>query len=113
MAIIDTTPAWKPVVDALERLAPGGRLVVNAIRKMPDDQQELLSLDYATHLWMEREVKTVANVTRADVREMLAVAVEMSLRPTVEELPLERANEALESLRRGRIKGAAVLTIDR
>jgi propanol-preferring alcohol dehydrogenase len=113
-AIIDTTPAWKPVVDALERLEPGGRLIVNAIRKMKDDQEELLRLDYATHLWMEREVKSVANVTRADVREMLAAAVEMRLRPTVEEMPLERANDALDALRQGEaVHGARVLRVTR
>jgi propanol-preferring alcohol dehydrogenase len=111
-AIIDTTPAWKPVVDALERLEPGGRLVVNAIRKMTDDRQELLRLDYATHLWMEREVKSVANVTRADVREMLSAAVEMQLRPTVDELSLEHANEAFDALRRGKaVHGARVLRV--
>jgi hypothetical protein len=53
------------VVEALERIEPGGRLVVNAIRKMTDDRAELLRLDYAAHLWMEREVKTVDEVTRA------------------------------------------------
>jgi propanol-preferring alcohol dehydrogenase len=111
-AIIDTTPAWKPVIDALEQLEPGGRLVINAIRKMTDDQEELLRLDYARHLWMEREVKSVANVTRADVREMLAAAVEMHLQPTVEEMPLEHANEALDSLRRGEaVHGARVLRV--
>jgi propanol-preferring alcohol dehydrogenase len=111
-AIIDTTPAWKPVIEGLERLESGGRLVVNAIRKMTNDQQELLRLDYSTHLWMEREVKSVANVTRTDVREVLAVAVEMRLRPTVDEMPLERANEALDALRRGEaVHGARVLRV--
>src|SRR6185369_12378366 len=56
------------------RLRPDGRLVINAIRKSRADQGELESLDYARHLWMEREIKSVANVTRADVREMLADA---------------------------------------
>src|SRR5213078_3534371 len=45
-AIIDTTPAWKPVVDSLAHLMPGGRLVVNAIRKVRSDQNELERLDY-------------------------------------------------------------------
>ena len=111
-AIIDTTPAWSPVLDALAQLAPGGRLVINAIRKMRDDQQALLGLDYATHLWMEREVKTVANVTRLDVREMLVAATELGLRPTVSELPLERANDALDALRRGEgVRGATILRV--
>jgi len=111
-AIIDTTPVWTPVVDALAHLAPGGRLVVNAIAKQRGDQDALLRLDYAAHLWMEREIRSVANVTRADVREMLAAAVRLGLRPTVEELPLEQANDALDALRRGeRVRGARVLRV--
>ena len=112
-AIVDTTPAWKPVVAALEHLLPGGRLVINAIRKSRADEKELLSLDYAKHLWMEREIKTVANVTRADVREMLDAAVEMRLTPTIEELPLAEANTALSRLGRGEgIRGALVLRVE-
>ena len=111
-AIIDTTPAWKPIVSALAHLLPGGRLVINAIRKSRVDQSELLSLDYATHLWMEREIKSVANVTRADVREMLALAVEMKLEPSVEELPLAEANVALARIARGEgLRGALVLRV--
>ncbi len=63
-AVIDTTPAWTPVVKALENLEKGGRLVINAIRKMDVDKDVLLGLDYPTHLWLEKEVKSVANVTR-------------------------------------------------
>lgn len=111
-SIIDTTPAWKPVVDALPWLMPGGRLVINAIRKVNTDRDELLRIQYETHLWREREIKSVANVTRADVREMLAAAAEMNLRPTVELLPLEGAAEALERLRSATaIRGATVLRI--
>jgi propanol-preferring alcohol dehydrogenase len=111
-AIIDTTPAWKPLVDALPRLMPGGRLVVNAIRKMNRDRDELLRIDYATHLWREREIKSVANVARADVREMLEAAAELRLRPTVERLPLASANDAIERLRSGAaMRGAMVLDV--
>ena len=111
-AVIDTTPAWKPVLSALERLEPGGRLVINAIRKSRADQSELQSLDYAKHLWMEREIKSVANVTRADVREMLAAAVEMNLAASVEELPLSDANAALARMSRGAgVRGALVLRV--
>lgn len=112
-AVIDTTPAWKPIVDTIRHLIPGGRLVINAIRKMNRDREELLRLEY-TDLWREREIKTVANVTRADVREMLDAAVEIGLRPTVRELPLERANEALDRMRRGdSTRGAIVLRVQR
>ena len=111
-AIIDTTPVWAPVVDALAQLAPGGRLVINAIRKQRADQEALLRLDYTTQLWMERAITSVANVTRADVREMLAVAAAMRLQATVRELPLERANEALDALRQGEsVRGATVLRV--
>jgi propanol-preferring alcohol dehydrogenase len=111
-AIIDTTPAWKPVLSAMERLLPGGRLVINAIRKSRADQGELESLDYAKHLWMEREIKSVANVTRADVREVLVAAAEMNLHPSVEELPLSAANTALARVSRGEgVRGALVLRV--
>jgi len=111
-AIIDTTPAWRPVIDSLAHLAPGGRLVVNAIRKSTLDQQELAKLDYATHLWMEREIKSVANVTRADVREMLSAAVEIGLRATVTTLPLSAANAALEAMHSAAaVRGATVLSV--
>jgi propanol-preferring alcohol dehydrogenase len=111
-AIIDTTPAWKPVIDSLAHLMPGGRLVINAIRKTRADQTELQRLDYATHLWMEREIKSVANVTRADVRAVLEFADESGLRPTVETMPLEQANDALARLRDSTaIRGATVLSV--
>ena len=111
-AIIDTTPAWTPVVDALDHLSPGGRLVINAIAKLRTDKEALLRLDYQRHLWMEREIRSVANVTRRDVRETLAAAVALGLRPTVEELPFEQVSEALGSLRRGeRVRGARVLRV--
>lgn len=110
-AIIDTTPAWKPVVEALANLRPGGRLVINAIRKEDDDQDYLLRLSYHEHLWMEREIKTVANITHHDIAEFLPLAAEIPLRPTVTAYPLEAANEALVQLKRGRVQGAKVLKI--
>jgi propanol-preferring alcohol dehydrogenase len=111
-AIIDTTPAWKPIVCALRVLRPGGRLVVNAIRKESRDQSELLSLDYGRDLWMEKELKSVANVTRADVRETLEAAASREIEATVEELPLNRANDALEMQRApGGIRGSRVLRV--
>ncbi|MGE5375978.1 MAG: alcohol dehydrogenase catalytic domain-containing protein, partial [Bacteroidota bacterium] len=70
-AVIDTTPVWSPVGEAMKRLKPGGRLVINAIRKEEVDKQVLMNLDYPSQLWMEKEIKSVANVTRADVREFL------------------------------------------
>ncbi len=110
-AVIDTTPAWLPVLEALNNLAPDGRLVINAIRKEDRDKAALLKLDYPTHLWMEKEIKSVANVARRDVREFLQLAAEMQIKPEVQEYALEQANEALVELKSKKIRGAKVLRI--
>lgn len=110
--IIDTTPVWKPVVEALKNLEPGGRLVINAIRKEEIDKEYLLKLDYPAHLWLEKEIKSVANVTRQDVSEFLKLAAQVPIKPEVQEFKLEEANEALVELKTGRIRGAKVLKID-
>ena len=109
--IIDTTPVWKPVIDALKNLEPGGRLVINAIRKEEIDKDCLLQLDYPKHLWMEKEIKSVANVSRRDISEFLEIAAEISLKPEVLEFALEDANEALAELKAKKIRGAKVLII--
>jgi len=110
-SIIDTTPAWEPIVEALANLESGGRLVINAIRK-EGDKDSLLKLDYPAHLWLEKEIKSVANITRSDVKEFLSLAAEMNLKPEVQEYALEQANEALCELKIGKIRGAKVLKID-
>ena len=110
-AIIDTTPAWAPIVAALENLERGGRLVVNAIRKEDADKDALLGLDYPGHLWLEKEIKSVANVTRSDVRDFLRLAAGIPLRPEVQEYPLEEANRALIELKAKIIRGAKVLRV--
>jgi propanol-preferring alcohol dehydrogenase len=110
-AIIDTTPAWAPVVEALRNLGRGGRLVINAIRKEDRDKDALLGLDYSVHLWQEKEIKSVANVTRADVSEFLRLAAEVPLVPEVEEYPLEEANRAIRELTGGSVRGAKVLRV--
>lgn len=111
-AIIDTTPAWKPVVAALANLRPGGRLVINAIRKEDGDKEQLLRLRYQDHLWLEKEIKSVANVTHRDIAEFLPIAAEIPLRPVVQTYPLAEANRALLELKRGPVRGAKVLLID-
>lgn len=110
-AIIDTTPAWKPVVEALANLRPGGRLVINAIRKEDADRDYLLRLRYQEHLWLEKEIKSVANVTRFDIGEFLPVAAAIPLRAAVETYRLEEANRALQELKRGPVRGAKVLVM--
>jgi propanol-preferring alcohol dehydrogenase len=110
-AVIDTTPVWRPLVQALRNLDAGGRLVVNAIRKESADQDSLIRLDYPAHLWLEKEIKSVANVTRADVAGFLELAAEIPLKPEVEIYSLREANRALVEIKERKIRGAKVLRI--
>jgi propanol-preferring alcohol dehydrogenase len=110
-AVIDTTPVWGPVNEALKKLSPGGRLVINAIRKEEFDKEVLLKLDYPSQLWMEKEIKSVANVTRQDVREFLQLAAQANIKPEFQEYALEGANTALLEMKQGKIRGAKVLRI--
>lgn len=111
-AIIDTTPVWRPIVESLKNLERGGRLVINAIRKEETDKSALTRLDYATHLWLEKEIKSVANVTRRDVREFLELAAKIPIKPEVQVYKLEEANQALLDLKARKIRGAKVLKIE-
>ena len=110
-AIIDTTPVWKPVVEALRNLAPGGRLVINAIRKEAYDKEYLLNIDYVEHLWMEKEIKSVANVAGSDIAEFLELAAAIPIKPETEAYSLEDANRALMELKQRKIRGAKVLVV--
>jgi propanol-preferring alcohol dehydrogenase len=110
--IIDTTPAWKPVIAALGNLKPAGRLVINAIRKEEHDKNSLLTLDYPAHLWLEKEIKSVANVSRADISEFLQLAASIPIKAEIQEFPLEDANMALAELKARKIRGAKVLRIE-
>ena len=104
-------PAWKPVVEALANLRPGGCLVINAIRKEDRDRDCLLRLNYRDHLWFEKEIKSVANVTHQDIAKFLPLAAEIPLRPRVRTYSLEEANRALLELKRGPVRGAKVLMV--
>jgi propanol-preferring alcohol dehydrogenase len=104
---IDFTPVGEPVREALRVLEKGGRVVINAIRKV----NPIPELDYAQLLWHEREIKSVANVARQDALEFLPLAAQIGIRPEVQESPLEKANEALLLLKQGRMHGAGVLRI--
>jgi propanol-preferring alcohol dehydrogenase len=110
-AIIDTTPAWKPVVNSLKNLEKGGRLVINAIRKEERDKNALGDLDYPRDLWMEKEIKSVANITRKDVDDFLKLAANIPIVAEIQEYPLEDANVALLELKERKIRGAKVLRI--
>ncbi len=110
-AAIDTTPAWKPVVEAMRGLDRGGRLVINAIRKEEHDKNTLLGLQYPLHLWLEKEIKSVANVTREDVSELLELAATIPIRPEIQRYRLDEANVALIELKQRKIRGAKVLVL--
>ncbi len=105
--VMDFTPVGECVRDALAVLDKGGRLVINAIRK----ETAVPKLDYAKHLWLEREIKSVANVTRRDAEEFLPLAAQIPIVPTIEEFPLAQANEALIRLKHSKLRAAAVLRV--
>lgn len=106
-AAIDFTPVGEPVREALRVLERGGRVVINAIRKI----NSIPELEYAKYVWYEKELKSVANVTRQDAIEFLPLAAEIGITPEVQEFELGQANQALVLLKQGRIQGAAVLRI--
>ncbi|MGE5843217.1 MAG: alcohol dehydrogenase, partial [Deltaproteobacteria bacterium] len=100
-------PVGEPVREALRVLEKGGRVVINAIRKV----NPIPELEYAPLLWHEREIKSVANVARQDALEFLPLAARIGIQSEVQEFPLDRANEALLLLKQGRMHGAGVLRI--
>ncbi len=108
---IDTTPVWLTILEGLKNLEKGGRLVINAIRKEMHDAESLLKIDYPTHLWQEKEIKSVANVARQDIGEFLLLAAQIPIKPEVQVYKLEDANMALYELKNRKIRGAKVLKI--
>jgi propanol-preferring alcohol dehydrogenase len=110
-AIIDTTPVWMPVVEVLKNLKPHGRLVINNIRKEDFDKDYLINIDYSRDLWMEKEIKSVANVTFNDIKEVLSIASKYNIKPEYQIYDLLDANNAIIDIKEKRIKGAKVLKI--
>ena len=106
--ILDFTSAGVCVKDALAVLEKGGWLVINAIRKETD----IPSMDYAKHFWLEKQIISVANVTRKDAEEFLPLAAKIPIAPVVELFPLEQANEVLMKIKNSQLKAAAVLMIN-
>lgn len=104
-AAVTFAPVGSVVVDALRAVDRGGVVAINAIHldRIPE-------LDYQ-HLWWERQLRSVANVTRADVSDLVTLAAEIPIRTTVEEHPLDDANVALRRLAGGEVSGAAALTM--
>jgi len=105
--IMDFTPVGECVRDALSVLERGGRLIINAIRK----ETPVPPLEYEKYLWLEKEIKSVANVTRRDAEEFLPLAAQIPITPTIEEFPLSQANEVLRSIKHSRLRAAAVLKV--
>ncbi len=105
--IMDFTPVGECIRDALGVLERGGRLIINAIRK----ETPVPPLEYAKYLWLEKEIKSVANVTRQDAEEFLPLAARIPIVPTIEEFPLQDANEVLKSIKKSKLRAAAVLRI--
>ncbi len=103
-AAIIFAPAGALVPAALRASAPGATIVCAGIH-----MSDIPSLPYRL-LWEERTLRSVANLTRADAEEFLALAPRVPVRTTVQPFPLDHAEEALTRLRDGRIEGAAVLT---
>lgn len=107
--IMDFTPSGECVRDGLGALERGGRLVINAIRK----ETLVPALEYDKYLWLEKEIKSVANVTRRDAEELLPLAAQIPIEPTVEQFDLEQANEVLLAIKQSKLKAAAVLKVRR
>jgi len=83
--------------------------VINAIRKEGSDKSALLGLNYQEHLWMEKEIKSVANITRSDVTDFLKIAAEIPLKPDIQVYSFDDANRALIDLKHQHVKGAKVI----
>jgi propanol-preferring alcohol dehydrogenase len=105
-AAITTAPVGDIVLAALRAVDRGGIVAVNAIHldRVPQFPYEWL--------WYERQLRSVANVTRRDAAEFLALAAEIPIRTRTQTFPLARGNEALQALAAGDVEGAAVLTMD-
>jgi propanol-preferring alcohol dehydrogenase len=97
-------PSGDVVIAALASLRKGGVVAINAIHldRIPE-------FDYDRLLWGERQIRSVANMTRADARDFLALAAEIGLRPKVTVFSLDQANDALVALKNDAVDGAAIL----
>jgi propanol-preferring alcohol dehydrogenase len=101
---ITFAPSGKVVVHALSCLAKGGVVAINAIHL-----DQMPAFDYDTLLWGERQIRSVANMTRDDAREFLKIAADLKIRPRVSIFSLADANEALQSVKHETQDGSAVI----
>ena len=105
-AAVTFAPVGWIVPEALRALAPGGTLAVNAVHL-----DGVPALDYQKHLYWEKTLRSVANLTHEDARQFLRLAGEIPLETTVRTFPLEEANEALRRLKSSDIEAAAALVM--
>ncbi len=101
-------PAGELVLDALEALDKGGTLALAGIYMTP-----IPRMDYMKHLYHERTIRSVANATRQDGRELLELAAKIPIRTTTTSFPLKDANKALQLLKQNKLDGAGVLEISK
>ena len=97
-------PAGEVVVLALASLRKGGVVSINAIHL-----DQMPAFDYDSLLWGERQIRSVANMTRTDARDFLALAAEIKLKPKATSFPIEQVNEAMLEVKESRIDGAVAL----
>ena len=101
---ITFAPSGDVVIAALSSLRKGGVVAINAIHL-----DRIPQFDYDSLLWGERQIRSVANMTRTDARDFLALAGQIGLKPKVTVFPLDQANEALAAVKKDAIDGAAVI----
>jgi propanol-preferring alcohol dehydrogenase len=101
---ITFAPSGKVVVSALASLRKGGVVAINAIHV---DQMPIF--DYDKLLWGERQIRSVANMTRQDARDFMRIAQDLHITPQVTEFPLDRANNALQAVKQEMGHGSAVI----
>lgn len=103
---ITFAPSGKVVVNALSALRKGGVVAINAIHL-----DQMPAFDYDKLLWGERQIRSVANVTRQDARDFLKLAAELNIRPTIKTFPLEDANKALDAVKHETVDGPVVIVL--
>ena len=101
---ITFAPSGDVVIAALASLRKGGVVAINAIHldRIPE-------FNYDRLLWGERQLRSVANMTRSDARDFLQIAAAINLRPKITVFPLDQANEALAAVKSDSVDGAAVI----
>ena len=103
---ITFAPIGKVIMDALSCLRKGGVVAINAIHL-----DQMPAFDYDKLLWGERQIRSVANMTREDARDFLKLAVDLKIRPRVSTFKLEDANRALLAVKDETENGSAVIVL--